>query len=657
MSRSMSVKDNGYLDYKFKLDEVNNIHFDIPDKIVVNSKASIKVTFKNKEIFPYRTQIRFVIPYGWEPLNTENELCSISSSVKGKIKKTNSSLMITYTLQEEMKPGEFVEFKYNLSNLIETAGEMAYLDKVYSAIDIKLPSEKLYTRIGIKYISMISDKVSFFLVKIPSIFLQKPVDIEIVALDKFGNKDVNFNKEVKIIGDSCLDFPNVAKLKDGCVKLNQSLTFKNIRKEETMISSLLQYNTGYNLFPVFPELTSTIGKLYVSYGEINGSSNPIVLDDDYDCQLYWGDTHIHTREFSDGIGTGSDAFNYAKNVVLHDFAALGDHLNQRNNTFMEGRTNIPFPYEKTIWNTLIKLCRDWSDLNFVTIPGYEWSGRNYCVTLATKTKSPYESISDKVILFPIENAEEAPLVDYLNENGCFQHQLYDALKDEECAIISHTPISFVMGTSWTEANDTMENVVEIYSSHGSSETMNGNYRPLVNNKIKGSVNWALNNGFKLGFIGGGDDHYSHPGCPVRQDKMKNLVPILRYKPGIAAIFSDKLDSLKLIQNLNERKCYATTGTRMWMKIKIESTLMGQQIETFKPPLITATVCGTDKLESVELIKNGETIAIRVPTNDRIKFGYEDTDLKRGENAYYYIRATQFDGERGWTSPIWVKFNE
>ena len=94
---------------------------------------------------------------------------------------------------------------------------------------------------------------------------------------------------------------------------------------------------------------------------------------------------------------------------------------------------------------------------------------------------------------------------------------------------------------------------------------------------------------------------------------------------------------------------------MWVKIKIESALMGQQIDVFKPPIIIATVCGTQKLESVELIKNGEVVAIRVPTNDRIKFGYEDNILKKGDNAYYYIRATQFDGERGWTSPIWVNF--
>ena len=652
----MSEIKNGYFDHKAKPDNVNKIKFDVLDAIVVNSKASIKITFESKEIFPSRTQFRFVIPYGWEPINTSNNFCSISSSVKGKIKKTTSSQMISYVLQEEMKPGEIIAFKYNFSNLVNTAGEMAYLDKVYSAIDIKLPTEKIFSRAGIKYISMISDEASFFLVKIPSIYLQKPVDIEIVALDKFGNKDINFNEEVKITGDSCLEYPDGAKLKDGYVKLDQSLTFKDVRKEETKISSLLQYNTGYTLYPVFLELMTSIGKLNVSFGEINGNSNPIIRDDDYNCQLYWGDTHIHTREFSDGIGTGSDAFNYAKNVILHDFAALGDHLNQRNNTFMEGRTNVPFPYDKTIWTTLIRLCKDWRDSNFATIPGYEWSGRNYCVTLATKAKSPFESISDKIILFPFENAKEAPLIDYLDENGCFQHQLYDALKDVECAIISHTPISFVMGTSWTEANATKENVVEIYSSHGSSETMHGNYRPLVNNKNKGSVNWALNNGYKLGFIGGGDDHYSHPGCPIRQYKMKNLVPILRYRPGIAAVFSDQLTSKEIIRSINHKKCYATTGERIWMKIKIDNVLMGQEANVTKNPLIVATVCGTGKLESVELIKNGDVVAIRVPTDDRIKFGYEDIALKKGDSAYYYIRATQFDGERGWTSPIWVNYN-
>lgn len=34
-------------------------------------------------------------------------------------------------------------------------------------------------------------------------------------------------------------------------------------------------------------------------------------------------------------------------------------------------------------------------------------------------------------------------------------------------------------------------------------------------------------------------------------------------------------------------------------------------------------------------------------------GYEDIALKNGDNAYYSTQQSQFDGERGWTSPIWV----
>ncbi len=43
----------------------------------------------------------------------------------------------------------------------------------------------------------------------------------------------------------------------------------------------------------------------------------------------------------------------------------------------------------------------------------------------------------------------------------------------------------------------------------------------------------------------------------------------------------------------------------------------------------------------------------VETDDSV---LEDIGLKKGDNAYYYVRAPQFDGERGWTSPIWVNYN-
>ncbi|MHA1197513.1 MAG: hypothetical protein ACTSSM_15630 [Promethearchaeota archaeon] len=597
-----------YFDFVEDLDNNLDLEFNVPDKVEVNSKTSIRIHFKARKDYPTKTRFRFIIPYGWLKINIEDRSCTIKSSVKGRIRLTNSQLMIEYIIRENLKPGDYIEFEYNIKNELDTAGDIDYFDKVYCAMDIKFPNESKYIRVGKKEISMVSKPATFLLIKIPSVYLKKPVDIEIVALDEFGNRDYNFNESVNLSGDECLIYPKTAVLKKGYCKLENCLAFKEPKGEETPIKKLLYYNTSFSAYPVYPELKERIGKIKAHFKDIHGTSNPIVWDEDISKQLYWGDTHVHTREFSDGIGTAKDAYHYAKNVSLLDFFAFGDHLNQRSNEFMEGRKNILYPYTRETWNTLVNYCNEWTDESFVAIPAYEWSGRNFYVLMATGEPSPYEAISDKVILFPLETAKDAPLVDYASKEGCYQHQLYEALRNINCAIISH----------------------------------------------RGSVIWALNNGFKLGFIGSGDDHYTHPGCTVGQEKMKNIVEILRYRPGLAAIFSEKLDSKHLIKNLNERNCYATTGERMWIKIKINDALMGQEITVNAPPIIIVTVCGIKKLESVELIKNGITIAIRVPLDDRIKFAHKDLELKNNEEAYYYVRATQFNGERGWSSPIWVR---
>ena len=648
-----------YFDYKEKLDAGYNIEFVIESQVIVNSRAQIKIIFKGEKEYPVRTQFRFIIPYGWEPIDLKNDFCTVRSSVKGTIKTTNSQLELLYILKEPLEKGDFIEFNYNQNKIKHTASQLAYFDELKCALDIKFPKDKLFTRIGKKYIKTVADKASFFIVKIPTIYLGIPVDIQIIALDEFGNRDYSFNKEIKIDGDSCLNFPNNAKLENGYIKIEKSLTFKYEYEPNSKIKKLLKENRGFGDFPVVKELKFNIGKLYVSCGNINGNSNPIVWDEDYfhdSLQVFWGDTHIHTREFSDGIGTGRDGFYYAKNEVLHDFAALGDHLNQRFNTWMEGRKYGLFPYTQLVWKSLIKLCKNFTDESFSAIPGYEWSGRIIYAQTVLNLDCPYDMISDKVILFPLDFAENAPLVDYASKEGCYQEQLYAILKGYECAVISHTPISWSMGTSWSEVDNDIERVVEIYSQHGSSEEFGGGYRPLITNKKGSSVKSALNQGHKLAFIGGGDDHYTHPGRPVKQYKLRKVAASLRYKPGIAGIFADQLNSKSLINSLNKRKCYATTGERIWIKIKINSTLMGQETDLTEPPIIIITVCGISQVESVELIKNGNVVAVRTPAEDRIKFAFKDEDLKNGENAYYYVRTTQFDGERGWSSPIWVKAN-
>jgi len=562
--------------------------------------------------------------------------------------------MLEYILKESMEEGSYIEFSYNQSEEKPTAGDIAYLDPLYCAVDVRKPNENIFRRIAIKEIQMKAAEAEFFLVKAPMIYLGEPMDLEIVALDKFGNRDNDFNANVDLKCEACLICPERVEMKNGYAKLNKAIKFRDdILAKETSKRKLLKENLGYDAFPEYKELRKNIGKIYVKYNGIKGVSNPIVREIDIDSNLFWGDLHIHTREFSDGMGTGNDAYNYAKNYSFLDFAALADHVNQRYNDWMEGRENKNLLFNREVWQRIVDLAEKWSDENFQAIPAYEWSGRIAYVNMLKNSNFGYEAISDKVVYFPMENAENAPIVDYISEDGCFQHQLYKTLKGMDYEIISHTSMSYPMGTYWKEVDNNQEKVVEIYSMHGSSEEYGGGYRPLINDRKSGSIRWALEYGLKLGFVAGGDDHYTHPGCPVSQYKMRNLDTILRYRPGITGIFAEELSSKALLSNINKRNCYASTGERIWIKLKINSALMGEEIEIDEIPMIIVTVCGTNKVENVELIKNGAIICVRVPEYDRIKFAFKDEHLYIGHKAYYYVRVTQFDGERAWSSPIWV----
>jgi len=65
--------------------------------------------------------------------------------------------MLGYILQDPMIIGDTIEFNYNKLKNINSAGDVAYIDEVYFALDVKLPKEKVFNRIGLKRISMISE--------------------------------------------------------------------------------------------------------------------------------------------------------------------------------------------------------------------------------------------------------------------------------------------------------------------------------------------------------------------------------------------------------------------------------------------------------------------------------------------------------------------
>jgi hypothetical protein len=222
-------------------------------------------------------------------------------------------------------------------------------------------------------------------------------------------------------------------------------------------------------------------------------------------------------------------------------------------------------------------------------------------------------------------------------------------------------------------NPDFERVVEIYNAWGSSECIKkeGNKYPIepegkngVKETVEGSIQKALQNNCRFGFVAGGlDDRGVYTDLFEGEQK--------QYTPGLTAIIAAEHSRAALIEALYNRSCYATTGQRIILGITLASLGMGSETSTaLKHGLLYnrhfhGFVAGTTNLVSIELIRNGKVIHTYNPEGYSYDFSYDDLiplekvviDAKDGKPpfAYYYIRVTQADGHMAWSSPIWVDY--
>jgi len=104
-------------------------------------------------------------------------------------------------------------------------------------------------------------------------------------------------------------------------------------------------------------------------------------------------------------------------------------------------------------------------------------------------------------------------------------------------------------------------------------------------------------------------------------------------------------------------------------INIASATMGAELNSKEKPgldynrHISGYAVGTQKLASVEIIRNGSVIKVYHPEKDDFNFGFDDNErlsnvvIKSNDDrppfVFYYLRVTQEDGHIAWSSPIWI----
>ncbi|MFW6598945.1 DUF3604 domain-containing protein [Propionibacteriaceae bacterium Y2011] len=151
------------------------------------------------------------------------------------------------------------------------------------------------------------------------------------------------------------------------------------------------------------------------------------------------------------------------------------------------------------------------------------------------------------------------------------------------------------GANWTTFTNEFSPVVEIISMHGCGESDDAP-RPYLhtmgpregnNTAVRG-----LRDGLRFGFIGSTDHHSAHPGS---------------HGYGRMAVWADELTRQSLWRAVHARHTYAITGDRIEMRTGLNDAIMGESTPATDRRTVWADVRGLDKIDYVEVLRNGEVI--------------------------------------------------
>jgi len=409
------------------------------------------------------------------------------------------------------------------------------------------------------------------------------------------------------------------------------LTYENLR--ESLKWKLFVPETGFLALPnlYFNEPGIYRINLKCNKGKLEFCSSPIKCFDNFDYNLYWGTFH-------DVIGKGND--NNIEQILRHfrDEQALNFYASSN----WEGEEET----SQDAWKNInLQIAEFNEEERFIAFCGFQWQG-----------VAQEEGLRNLIHL-----KDNKPILRKKDVKSNNLKKIYKTTQAKDLLSIpqltTYAPCSF----DFKDFNPDFERVVEIYSSFGSSEctVKEGNIKPIVRGKqefAEGTILHALMKNCRFGFIAGGLDN-----------RYKTLQS--QYTPGLTAIMAKEQTRDSIMEAISNRYCYATTGEKIILGFNIAQMPMGSQMDTTKKPgllynrHITGFVIGTDIIETIDIIRNGEKYKTFTPNANSFDFEFDDTTpltktvLKTTEDkspfTFYYLRVIQKNNHMAWSSPIWI----
>ncbi len=354
-------------------------------------------------------------------------------------------------------------------------------------------------------------------------------------------------------------------------------------------------------------------RFYLESSSIKGRSEPVMIFDEMPAnKIFYGDMHGHTR-ISDGCGADAyEYYSFGRDEANLDVCALTDHWH----------------YD---WPHMQKAAKEFNEPGkFITFLGEE-SGSNL----------------DHVNLYFLD--DNAPhtnrFTDTYAKCNKMVHEQY--LSKGVKVIGGPHHFAFDRGEKsypWGQWDTEYERFAEIVSNHGTSE-YDGNPNPLHTTDSEKTMQAGLAKGKRFAVIGSSDTHVSKPGRSCW----------LRYKGGLSAFIAPKLDRQSIWDAWWNYRTYAAEFDRIYMNFFVNGEIFGSEVKAAKSCKIEYEVVGADDAIEVHLIKDNKICRTDNSRNGVLRVSFTD-DLTDDEH-FYYLCVIQGNGQRAWSTPIWVSRDE
>jgi hypothetical protein len=194
------------------------------------------------------------------------------------------------------------------------------------------------------------------------------------------------------------------------------------------------------------------------------------------------------------------------------------------------------------------------------------------------------------------------------------------------------------GTDWRSNDPAVEPFVEIFQGFRNSYEHTGAPRAPQGalGKHKGMIWNALALHYRLGFEASSDHISTHTSFAV-------------------AVAEDH-SRQAIFEAFKRRHCYAATDNIL-LEVRSGDHLMGDEFTADGPVTLQVRVHGTAPIERIDVIKDSVYVYSTEPHTAAASFTWTDLAEPKAGLSWYYVRATQEDGELAWGSPLWVTIRE